>query len=128
MKYNFINLEKKITLVAYLIIVFFFTFNLYAYVFTDKNLIVPDEMSFLDCAPSFSVHGIKNIIFGENKLGYGAIYWGKISIFKLFEDFNTTFKGLRLLSFLYLLSIPILFYLIGNVLKTKKFILHSIML
>ncbi|MFL3007558.1 MAG: hypothetical protein ACJZ10_06120 [Candidatus Neomarinimicrobiota bacterium] len=128
MNYKISNIEKIINLIAFLVITLFFAFNLYAYAFVDSKLIFTDEISFFGRAPSFSDHGIKNIIFGENKLGYGAIYWLSISIFKLFGDFNNSFRGLRFLSFLYLLSIPILFFLIGNKLKQKQFILHSILL
>ena len=128
MNYKISNIEKLINLIAFLVIFLFFTFNLYAYAFVDEKLIFTDEISFFGRAPSFSDHGIKNIVFGENKLGYGAIYWSTISIFKLFGDFNNSFKGLRFLSFFYLLSIPILFFLIGNKLKQKQFILHSILL
>ena len=128
MNYRISKIEKIINLIAYLLITLFFAFNLYAYAFVNEKLIFTDEISFFGRAPSFSDHGIKNIVFGENKLGYGAIYWSIISIFKIFGDFNNGFKGLRFLSFFYLLSIPILFYLIGNKLKQKQFILHSILL
>ena len=70
---------------------------------------------FFKSAISFD-YGFKHFFLIENKYGYGPFYWWILSIANHFSSF----KVLRILSFIYLVLIPVLIWLIGNKLEQPK--------
>ena len=102
---HFFYLFKRCTIFTALI--FYFSFNIFAFLIFDTW--VPDEKYFWNHTRIY-----ENDIFKiGNLFGYGSIYWW-------LNILINHFKTLRLINYLYLFSIILLYYLIGKRFKQSN--------
>ncbi len=113
MNFNKLNLNEDsiFKIIATFQLLIYFVIMLFLY--CNISATVPDELWFLDIIKQQSLNNFKDYIFIQNYLGYGALYWSFVAIFK-------KILYLRLISWMGITIVPILIiFILRKLLNTS---------